>query len=183
MDFRNLYSEEEIKEFEDELNDLESKIKELNQRKDNLEKIIEILRNKNEDESEYSQVISLIPVEKIADITWKTRLAKESVSEEDMAAAYKWASDFRKNNNMKAQPIRLLFNQGDVIRDDDGFSVSFFYDSESGNALVRRDWENELAIQFNIITNYEDIRKTAPNSLIKMLKNGINLYYKWINGD
>jgi hypothetical protein len=99
---------------------------------------------------------------------------------EKLSKAYDWAEEQRRVGGFKSQPIRVEFPNGDQLEAySDDFTVSMFYNKDTGEALLRRDWEDKMAIQYNIVVNFDEIAKIYPNSVKEMLQNGLLLKKKW----
>ena len=95
------------------------------------------------------------------------------------ALAYKWAVQVQKELNIPAPPVKINFDSDELTHNEEDCFVSIFYDEQSGKALLRRDWDKDLTVQYNLIVNYEEIKKTAPNSLHKLIQNGIKLQERY----
>ena len=93
--------------------------------------------------------------------------------------AYNWALSEQKRLGFFAQPIQLNFDEGDALTHDKKVYVSVFVDEDSKRVLMRRDWDEDLTVQYNVIVNYDEIKNVAPNSLNELLNNGIKLYERY----
>ena len=102
-------------------------------------------------------------------------LEREKEKERILSEAYDWAEEQRLMFGFIAQPIRMEFNHGDYVDDGDGFMISMFYKKSTGEALLRREWFEKMIVQYNIITNYDEIAEIAPKSLNLMLQNGLKI--------
>ena len=91
--------------------------------------------------------------------------------------AFLWAVSEQKRLECVAEPIRLVFNRDCFDKDVDGCVASIFYDEETNKAILRRDWFDDMAVCYNIITNLEEIKKNAPKSASHLLDNGIKLFF------
>lgn len=106
-------------------------------------------------------------------------VAKEKEKWDELGEAYDWALDRQREMQFLAQPVFMTFPQGDFVDDGDGFTMSIFYKKSTGEALLRRDWTERMAISYNILTNIDYIAKVAPRSLQLMLNNGLLLKQNW----
>ena len=95
---------------------------------------------------------------------------------------YEWATKNMKELGCIADPIRIKFESDHLVEDPNGCMMSIFIDEESGVALLRRDWTDVGAVQFNVVLNYGEIREIAPYSLKHMEDNGRRLY-EFYNAD
>ena len=98
--------------------------------------------------------------------------AKDSL----LKAAYDWAVKEQERMSIMAQPITLTFESDNLTVDSEDCVVSVFYDQETKKAILRRDWLDDMAISYLVLVNWEDVKKTAPDSAARMLDNGIKLY-------
>lgn len=93
-----------------------------------------------------------------------------------LKAAYDWAVKEQERMNIMAQPITLTFESDNLTVDSKDCVVSVFYDQETKEAILRRDWLDDMTISYLVLVNWEDVKKTAPDSAARMLDNGIKLY-------
>lgn len=105
----------------------------------------------------------------------RSTIEKRRERERRLSEAYDWAEEWRKRHGILTSPIRMTFNNGDYVDNGDGFTISIFYDKSTGRALLRRDWEDEMAVQYNDLVNFDEIAKIAPKSVSLMLKNGLKV--------
>ncbi|MBQ1373547.1 hypothetical protein IIY66_01955 [Candidatus Saccharibacteria bacterium] len=98
---------------------------------------------------------------------------------QELAEAYDWALDRQRELQFMAQPVHMTFSRGDYVDDGDGFTISIFYKKSTGEALLRRDWTDRMAVSYNILTNFGEIARIAPKSLELMLRNGLRLKEEW----
>lgn len=98
---------------------------------------------------------------------------------QELAEAYDWALDRQRELQFMAQPVHMTFSRGDYVDDGDGFTISIFYKKSTGEALLRRDWTDRMAVSYNILTNFDEIARIAPKSLELMLRNGLRLKEEW----
>ena len=75
-----------------------------------------------------------------------------------------------------AEPVKLTFESDFLTTDRDSCIVSIFYDQKRDKAILRRGWLDDMGKKYNILTNLNEIKKTAPMSVAHMLNNGIKLY-------
>ena len=75
--------------------------------------------------------------------------------------------------------VQLEFKTGDTIDDGDGFIIALFYKKSTGEALLYREWEDRMMVAFNVLANYDEVAKTAPKSLNRMLHNGLKIKQRW----
>ena len=54
-----------------------------------------------------------------------------------------------------------------------------FCDEEGDNVILRRDWEDGYVIQYNVLVNYDQLLKTAPNTMEQFRNNGLKLYQRY----
>ena len=90
--------------------------------------------------------------------------------------AYDWAVKEQERMGCMAEPISLKFDSDFLTSDRDSCIVSVFYDLATKKAILRRDWFDDMGIKYNILTNLDEIKETAPMSATHMLNNGIKLY-------
>ena len=98
---------------------------------------------------------------------------------QELAEAYDWALDRQRELQFMAQPVHMTFSRGDYVDDGDGFTISIFYKKSTGEALLRRDWTDRMAVSYNILTNFDEIARIAPRALELMLRNGLRLKEEW----
>lgn len=103
----------------------------------------------------------------------------KKAKEKYLSDAYDWAVDRQNECEFLAQPIHMTFPEGDYVDNGDGFTISLFYKEKTGEALLRRDWEEKRAVQYNILTNYREVAEIAPRSLELMLRNGLKVKQRW----
>ncbi|MEE0887610.1 MAG: hypothetical protein U0L97_00160 [Candidatus Saccharimonadaceae bacterium] len=101
------------------------------------------------------------------------------IEEQRLSSAYDWAKERQRELGFVAQNLRLEFKTGDFIDDGDGFIISIFYKKSTGEALLRRDWEDKMLTQIDILSNPEEVSKVAPKSWRHMIKNGLRLKQLW----
>ena len=89
---------------------------------------------------------------------------------------FAWAVSEQQRMGCMAEPIALDFKADDLVHDPPGCVVSIFYNDESGEALLRRDWLEDMGIKYNLLTNFDEIERIAPRSVKRMLDNGAKLY-------
>ena len=106
-------------------------------------------------------------------------LAREKLNERVLSDAYDWALERQREYGVMATHVKLTFESGDTIDDGDGFIIALFYKKSTKEALLYREWEDRMAIAFNILTNYDEIAKIAPKSLNRMLHNGLKVKQRW----
>lgn len=92
---------------------------------------------------------------------------------EDKIALFDWAV---REFSFTAEPISLYFSSDRLVKDSEKCVISTFPDDKSDLAIMRRDWVNLGAVTYNLILNYEELKKQAPNSVAHMEKNGQTLY-------
>ena len=90
--------------------------------------------------------------------------------------AYNWAVKEQKRMGCMAEPICLTFESDCLTSDANGYIVSIFCDDDTGRALLRRDWFEEMGVKYHILTNLDEIKRIAPKSASHLLQNGIKLY-------
>ncbi len=95
--------------------------------------------------------------------------------------AYDWAIGEQKRYGFIAQPVRFEFEKDELTYDQESVYVSVFYDKESKEAIMRRDWDSSFVVQYNVLVNYEELTRIAPNSLRTLLMNGIDLYHRYLH--
>lgn len=108
-----------------------------------------------------------------------TIVSLEDFRERRNTLAYKWAVKEQKELNIPAPPVEIKFDSDRLTHNEDDCFVSIFYNKDDGKALLRRDWDKDLTVQYNLLTNYEEIKKIAPNSLEKLIQNGIKLQERY----
>ena len=94
--------------------------------------------------------------------------------------AYDWAVAEQKRYGFVAQPINFVLEKDELTYDQEEVYVSLFYDKSSERAILRRDWDSSFVVQYNILANYQEFAKDWPESLKKLLNNGIDLYRRYI---
>lgn len=95
------------------------------------------------------------------------------ITEKIMREAYQWALGKIKGT---AEPIEISLESDDLAERGTSCIVSVFYDQDSRKALLRRDWLDTMAVQFNFLTNYDEIKRATPRSAEFMETNGIKLF-------
>ena len=93
--------------------------------------------------------------------------------------ASKWAINEQKRNGFIATPINFIFDRDELTYDQKKVYISVFFNNETGDAIMRRDWDDSFTVQYNILANYDQIAKIAPHSLAKLKNNGIELYKRY----
>lgn len=91
--------------------------------------------------------------------------------------AYEWALSDSVTRGIKPSPARMEWND-DEDYDRSVILITLFYNPESGRALLRRDWIKEPFMQYNVITNFEEVKRTAPNVVREMITAGLELKKK-----
>lgn len=91
-------------------------------------------------------------------------------------AVFEWAVNEQARMGLTAEPIRLTAKQDNMTGDPLGCIISIFYDEESGKALLRRDWLNDMGVKYNLLTNFDEIRRIAPKSVQHMMENATRIY-------
>ena len=97
--------------------------------------------------------------------------------ENEMRDAYKWCLEFQRQHAFYSEPIELVLDMGDAIKDD-SVTISLFVDASTGQAIIRRDWFEQMTIRFNTLVNLEEVKKKAPNTYERLVQNGLDLYRK-----
>ena len=110
---------------------------------------------------------------------FKYIFAREKKKEELLSEAYDWALERQREYGIMATFVSLTFKNGDTIDDGDGFIIALFYKKSTKEALLYREWEDRMAMAFNILTNYDEVAKIAPKSLNRMLHNGLKIKQRW----
>lgn len=97
---------------------------------------------------------------------------------------YEWAIAEQMRMGLICDPIRLVFKSDDMDIDRNGCVLSIFVDPDSGRAIYRRDWIEDMGIRYNLLLNFDEIRRIAPKSVAHMLKNAdkIYRYYDGLHG-
>lgn len=98
-----------------------------------------------------------------------------------LKAAFNWAVDYQKRHGFRSKPIRFEFDGDYLEYDRSKCEVAMFYDKDFDWAILRRDWPDRFATCYNIVTNYREIEKMAPNSLRELLDNGVEMYMRYKN--
>lgn len=93
--------------------------------------------------------------------------------------ASQWAVAEQKRYGFIARPINFIFERDELTYDQEKVYISVFFNSETGDAILRRDWDDGYTVQYNILANYEEIARIAPHSLAKLKSNGIELYKRY----
>ena len=106
-------------------------------------------------------------------------LAREKLYEKVLSDAYDWALERQREYGIMATCVQLEFKTGDTIDDGDGFIIALFYKKSTGEALLYREWEDRMMVAFNVLANYDEVAKTAPKSLNRMLHNGLKIKQRW----
>lgn len=102
-----------------------------------------------------------------------------------MKKAYDWALNEQARLGCMAEPFGMIVNNDAMEEYDYGDCViSVFVDSSTGKALMRRDWLGDMGIKYNLLTNYDEIKKKAPKSARFMEENALKIYryYDGANG-
>ena len=105
----------------------------------------------------------------IADIKEKKRKELEQ-------KAFYWAFSEQKRLGCISELLSLRFEKDNLDHDKEPCILSIFLDSETGLALLRRDWLDTMTVKYDLITNFPEIQHVAPRSTEHLLSNGIKLY-------
>ena len=90
--------------------------------------------------------------------------------------AFRWAVEEQKKHNFLSRPARFEFHGEDAMEYDRKIChAAMFYNEDKDWAILRRDWPEKLATSYNVIINYDEIKRVAPNSLKELLENGIKM--------
>ena len=103
----------------------------------------------------------------------------EEMEEQRLSSAYDWAKERQRELGFVAQNLRLEFETGDFIDDGDGFIISIFYKKSTGEALLRRDGEDTMITQYDVLANPDEVARVAPKSWSRMINNGLKLKKLW----
>ena len=104
----------------------------------------------------------------------------KDVQERRYKEAFDWAVKDQKRHNFLSRPARFEFHGEDVLEyDKEKCHIAIFYNEEKDWAILRRDWPDKLATAYNVITNYDEIKRVAPNSLKELLDNGVEMYEQY----
>ena len=95
-----------------------------------------------------------------------------------LKAAFDWAVRDQKRHGFVSKPIRFEFDGDYLEYDENVCHVAMFYNNEDW-AILRRDWPDKLATTYNIITNYDEIKQIAPNSVRELLDNGVKMHDRY----
>lgn len=110
----------------------------------------------------------------------KTKLIDFSEARDSLFdAAYKWAVSEQIRLGFVAQPVVYLFERDELTYDQKLVYVSVFHDRNTGETLLRRDWDNLRVTQYNVLANYAECLKVAPRSMEKLKQNGVELYKRY----
>ena len=104
---------------------------------------------------------------------------KQIEQEEEYAKAFAWAVAEQHRNGFLAQPVRLKAEVGDDYTETDEFIMSLYYNEEQKKAILRRDWKKDLAVRYDIVINFDEARKNAPEVIKMLLDNGVTLAKRW----
>ena len=101
----------------------------------------------------------------------------KDAKEKRLREAFEWAVKDQKRHNFLSRPARFEFHGEDFLEYDKRIChIAMFYSPEKDWAILRRDWPDKLATSYNFITNYDEIKKVAPNSLNELLDNGVKMH-------
>lgn len=155
-----------------------------------LQEILKILdfnspREKKAEETDsepQENAVSELMTEMLLEFAWNKLLIREGITPDMLSDAYQIASQRKKNllGETMIANLSLNFTNGDSLTDDDDFVISLFYDEKTDRALLVREWPDEGGTTFNVIVNYDKLKRNAPKSLLKMLKNGLKRCEEWI---
>lgn len=93
-----------------------------------------------------------------------------------LSKASEWALLEMKRIGMHAEHI-MIAPESNVVDywEKDRSIVSLFYDNED-RVVLRRDWPEELIVQYKIVDNYRQLRLLAPDTVRDWENNAIKLY-------
>ena len=94
-------------------------------------------------------------------------------------AAYEWAKSELDYFEINMQPVNIDFKSDDISNFiAHGCIISVFRDENStdNKAILRREWPKDRVFEWNLLTNYDEIKRRAPKSLEQMLENGVQRY-------
>lgn len=91
-------------------------------------------------------------------------------------AAYDWFLAMRKKMGWFADPIKITFENGDKLPDDESFIPYLFVNKEKKDTVMVRVWKSEMQIRANFVVNGEELEEKAPESYSRMIYNGLVAY-------
>jgi len=91
-------------------------------------------------------------------------------------AAFNWAISEQERIGLVAGLLFLEPEHEELEEYEEGFVPSVFYDEESGKALLRRDWLKDGAVRYDVLTNFEEIKKRTPKVAQTLRENAIRVY-------
>ena len=104
----------------------------------------------------------------------------KDVQERRYKEAFDWAVKDQKRHGFLSRPARFDFHGEDILEyDKEKCRIAMFYNEENDWAILRRDWPEKLATAYNVITNYDEVKRVAPNSLKELLDNGVEMYEQY----
>lgn len=109
----------------------------------------------------------------------KAKIINFNDARDPFQVAFEWAISEQKRMGFVAQPVNFAFEKDEITYDENKVYVSVFYDEKSGHAILRRDWDEGFVVQYNVLANYDELARIAPNSLTKLKDNGVNLYKRY----
>lgn len=114
-------------------------------------------------------------------VTGKGRktLTFEEARDNQFRAAFDWAVSDQEKHGFLSRPARFNFDGDYIEYDENVVVITMFYDKEQDWAILRRDWPELLKTAYNTITNYAEVERIAPNTLRKLLENGVELYMRY----
>ena len=93
-----------------------------------------------------------------------------------MRKAYEWAMEEKDRFGINGEPMELMPDGDNMWEGNYSCLISVFYNPELNEALMRRDWLGVPAVQYNVLTNYDLFRASAPKSAAFMECNALRVY-------
>ena len=105
-----------------------------------------------------------------------------------MEEAYDWAVEEQRTRGYTSDFLNLSFNSDWYLEGErgcytkngflvkDGCIFSLFASEATKRAILRLDWPDRMIVEYHDLTNYDQLCKRAPNSVISMKRNAIRLF-------
>ena len=94
-----------------------------------------------------------------------------------MDEAFEWAQNEQRRLGCFAEPVRYTFDSDWMSEDNKvNYISSVFIDSKTGNVLLRTDWPETMGLKYEMLVNFDEIKKKAPKSAEYMTRNALRLY-------
>lgn len=101
------------------------------------------------------------------------------VRNKNIKSAFRWAQSEQRRLGCVANLIQFDVDRdwmADANETESDCIISVFVDDDTGRVLLRRDWLELMAVRYDILMNFDELKHTAPKSIEHMVENGLRLY-------